>query len=90
MQGCSSGLCAGYVVSRAALSVYVKRAQALAAAAPSSPSFGDVPASHWAFAAIERMRADGISLGCSSGSFCPSDDVTRAQAAVFLTNGWDL
>jgi len=39
---------------------------------------------HWASLWIEALRSDGITGGCGLNSFCPEDQVTRAQMAVFL------
>jgi subtilisin family serine protease len=33
---------------------------------------------------IETLAADGITDGCTSTRFCPSDTISRAQAAVFI------
>ena len=46
--------------------------------------FSDVPASHWAAAWIEQLALEKITSGCGSGKFCPENNVTRAQMAVFL------
>ena len=49
-------------------------------------TFVDVPAGHWAFNAIEILKARGVTSGCSEGpmKYCPVDLVTRAQMAKFL------
>ena len=51
-----------------------------------SPSFEDVPESHWAYAWIEALYDQGITSGCSASpmKFCPEDAVSRAQMAIFL------
>ena len=51
-----------------------------------SPTFADVPAEYWAFAAIEAVAYNSISLGCASNPrrFCPEDFVARDEMAVFL------
>ena len=48
--------------------------------------FADVPASYWAAGWIERLGADGITSGCGTFPliYCPEQDVTRDQMAVFL------
>jgi hypothetical protein len=33
---------------------------------------------------IERLRIEGITSGCGPNLYCPNDEVTRAQMAVFL------
>ncbi|MCP5419422.1 MAG: S-layer homology domain-containing protein [Gammaproteobacteria bacterium] len=52
----------------------------------SSPNvtFLDVPESYWAWAAIEALVSHSITSGCGNGFYCPKDNVTRAQMAVFL------
>ncbi len=50
-------------------------------------TFEDVnPSTHWAWAFIERLYAENITGGCrlSPLAYCPEDQVTRAQMAVFL------
>ncbi|HXW68039.1 MAG TPA: S-layer homology domain-containing protein, partial [Dissulfurispiraceae bacterium] len=50
----------------------------------STPAFSDVPSSYWAYGYIEAIYAAGITVGCGSGDFCPSEDVTRDQMAAFI------
>ena len=40
--------------------------------------------------AINALAAAGITEGCASDKFCPSDPVTRDQMASFLTRGYQL
>lgn len=47
-------------------------------------SFFDVPIDHWAWSFIEALVARGVTSGCSLGTFCPDDPVTRGQMAVYL------
>jgi hypothetical protein len=35
-----------------------------------------------------KMKEQGITLGCSATKFCPTDNVTRGQMAVFLTRAF--
>ena len=59
--------------------------------APASASFTDVGTTHWAFQAIEALKASGITGGCTpSTKFCPDDYVTRAQMATFLARALGL
>jgi hypothetical protein len=46
--------------------------------------FFDVPPWHPFYQAIEAFAQRGISAGCGTNQFCPDDDLTRAQLAVFL------
>ncbi|HSK77589.1 MAG TPA: S-layer homology domain-containing protein, partial [Thermoanaerobaculia bacterium] len=52
--------------------------------------FSDVPAVFWAGSWIEQLAAEGITLGCAPGLYCPGDPVNRAQVAAFLTRTFDL
>jgi hypothetical protein len=49
--------------------------------------FSDVPPNHWAVTFIEILAESGITAGCGTGNYCPSNPVTRAQMAVFLERG---
>jgi hypothetical protein len=62
-------------------------------AAPTRPTFVDVPPAYWANAAIEALVWNGITKGCVSSprQFCPTEQVTREQLAVFVERahrGW--
>ena len=39
---------------------------------------------------IEQLAAEGVTAGCGGGNYCPSNPVTRAQMAVFLTKTFGL
>ena len=41
------------------------------------PTFTDVPASHWAYDAIEDMSSRGVVAGFGNGRFGPGVNVTR-------------
>ena len=41
-------------------------------------------------AAIEAIRAEGITVGCAPTRYCPNDPVTRGQMAAFLDRALDL
>ncbi len=51
--------------------------------------FSDVPVGYWAEEFIVRLYNAGITGGCSAIPlrYCPEDNVTRAQMAVFLLRG---
>ena len=51
--------------------------------------FDDVSQSYWAFAWISRLYRAGITTGCSADpmQYCPGDNVSRAEMAVFLERG---
>ena len=50
----------------------------------STPYFSDVPANALGFKWIQKMYELGITTGCGGGNFCPNDNVTRDQMAVFI------
>ncbi|MBL0343690.1 choice-of-anchor Q domain-containing protein [Candidatus Villigracilis affinis] len=54
-----------------------------------SPTFTDVPSTHWAFNYIESLYNAGITSGCSTSPlmYCPDATVTRAQMAIFILRG---
>jgi hypothetical protein len=47
-------------------------------------SFPDVPTTNNFYLYIETLFHAGITGGCAGGGYCPTNDVTRAQMAVFL------
>jgi hypothetical protein len=47
-------------------------------------SFTDVPRSYLFYKPIETVLHNGLALGCTATTFCPSDLVRRDQMAVFL------
>jgi len=49
-----------------------------------TPSFSDVPSTSTYESYIEAIYNNGITTGCGSGDYCPSEDVTRDQMAAFL------
>ena len=55
-----------------------------------APTFGDVPDDHRFVDAISWMAAEGISLGCGNGDYCPDDPVTRGQIASFFVRAFGL
>jgi len=46
--------------------------------------FLDVGAGDFAASFIEQLAADGITVGCGDGNYCPNAEITRSQMAVFL------
>jgi PKD repeat protein len=90
VQGYPDGLYRpGFAVDRAAMAVYLVRAlvggdDQIPTPAAQEPAFLDVPADHWAYAAVEYAAANGIVEGYGDGSYQPSWPVTRAQMAAFV------
>ncbi len=75
-------------VTRAQMATFLARAWEAAgrecSSAAASAFFDDVPADSVHAAGIGCMAALGITRGTASGTFSPSDTVTRAQMATFL------
>jgi hypothetical protein len=59
------------------------------ACTPPGP-FPDVPCSNQFSAWIQQLVAEAITGGCGGGNYCPTNPVTRAQMAVFLTKTFNL
>jgi hypothetical protein len=51
---------------------------------PTSPTFTDVPSSHWAFSFIETATSHGVVSGFDDGLFRPDQPVSRAQLAKMV------
>ncbi|HET9530537.1 MAG TPA: S-layer homology domain-containing protein, partial [Blastocatellia bacterium] len=47
-------------------------------------NFTDVPPDHIFFTEINILSANGITVGCGLGSYCPDEVVTRQQMAAFI------
>jgi len=89
--GCSLSplqFCPEATVTRAQMAVFLLRgihgAGYVPPAVGAGTGFGDVPTDYWAAAFIKQLAAEGITLGCGGGNYCPEAPVTRAQMAVFL------
>ncbi|WP_172649532.1 S-layer homology domain-containing protein [Thiolapillus brandeum] len=86
--GCDANhYCPGSAVNRAQMAIFLERGingSSFVPPAATGTMFGDVPASHWAAAWIERLASDGITGGCGGGNYCPDNIVSRAQMAIFL------
>lgn len=53
-----------------------------------TPSFSDVPTTHWAFNEIEQAVDKGITNGYADGTFKPANSVTKNQFAVMLSRAF--
>ena len=90
--GCSTNpmmYCPEDPVTRAQMAIFLERGKNGSAYTPPAATgmvFTDVSAAYWAAAWIEKLYADGITVGCATNPlrYCPEDSVTRAQMAVFL------
>ncbi|MDH3499895.1 MAG: S-layer homology domain-containing protein [Acidimicrobiia bacterium] len=87
-QGCVEGsYCPSNTVTRGQMATFIARALSLPPA--SSDLFSDDNGTTHE-AAINSLAAAGITEGCGTGVFCPSDPVTRAQMASFLNRALNL
>jgi CSLREA domain-containing protein len=85
--GCGGGAyCPGAAVTRAQMAVFLLRAEHGSGYTPPACTglFPDVPCPSPFADWIERLFAEGITVGCGGNDFCPANPVTRAQMAVFL------
>ncbi len=55
---------------------------------PAVGVFSDVPKTAPHAPYIEEIARRGITGGCGGGNYCPTNPVTRAQMATFLTKTW--
>jgi hypothetical protein len=79
-------------VTRAQFAKMIVGAQGWALQTPATPTFGDVPATYWAYAYIETAVAHGIMSGYANGTFGPNANLTRAQLTkmVATARGWSV
>jgi len=86
--GCGGGnYCPDSLINRAQMAIFLERAMRGGSYTPPPATgtvFSDVPATHFAAAFIEQLKADGITGGCGGGKYCPSSQVSRAHMAIFL------
>lgn len=86
--GCGgSNYCPENAVTRAQMAVFLERGMRGSSFNPPAATgtvFQDVAAGDFAAAFIEQLLLDSITSGCGNSNYCPNDQVTRAQMAVFL------
>ena len=91
--GCGVGIyCPDAVVTRAQMAIFLLRAKYTSSYTPPPATgvFVDVPISHPAAAWIEQLAAEGITGGCGVDTYCPDNNVTRDQMAIFLVRTFSL
>ncbi|MEO1590178.1 MAG: FAD-dependent oxidoreductase [Cyanobacteria bacterium J06632_22] len=72
-------------VSRAVVSAAIVNLLELEKATPAQPSFSDVkPGRHWAYSAIETLKAQGMVAGLRDGRFKPDAPITRRQLGYIV------
>jgi hypothetical protein len=92
--GCGGGkYCPTSAVTREQMAVFLLLAKEGAGFSPPActvPTFSDVPCSSPFAKWIEELVDRGITSGCGGGKYCPTNPVTRAQMAVFLSSMFGL
>ncbi|HEY9421442.1 MAG TPA: DUF5060 domain-containing protein [Thermoanaerobaculia bacterium] len=92
--GCADSplrFCPATYLNRAEMAVLLLRARHGSSYVPPPATgrvFSDVPASFWAAAWIEQLYTEGITTGCTSGRYCPGDNVTAWQLDTFLSRAY--
>ena len=87
--GCGGGnYCPENNVTRAEMAVFLLRAKHGAGYSPPAAShfFADVPVTgkEWMEPWIDQYYREGMTTGCGGGNYCPENNVTRAEMAVFV------
>jgi len=78
----------GDIVTRDQMAVYISRALAggddNVLDPAGDPTFPDVPADWWAYKYVEHAVAKNVVSGYDDGSYHPTEEVDRAQMAVYI------
>jgi hypothetical protein len=84
--GCGGGnYCPNDFVTRGQMAAFLIRSLGMTnPPTPTSQRFTDVPPSHTFYAFIEELAVRGVTLGCTTTTFCPNDFVTRGQMSAFI------
>ena len=53
-----------------------------------TPYYIDEPSTDNFFKYIQKLKELGITTGCGSGNYCPSENVARDQMAAFLARAF--
>jgi uncharacterized repeat protein (TIGR01451 family) len=91
--GCGTNVfCPGNNVTREQMSIFIIRAMGQTPVNPATGVFTDVPPAVFTFSAgfMEKMKELGITAGCGTNIFCPGNNVTREQMAIFLQRAFNL
>ncbi|MBF0370723.1 MAG: DUF1566 domain-containing protein [Magnetococcales bacterium] len=99
--GCEEDrFCPSREVTRAEMAVFLLRTKYGVDYQPPTATgtvFGDISGDYWAAAFIEQLEAEGAVEGttepgreCEEGHFCPSQNITRSEMAVFLNQAFGL
>ncbi|WP_456375717.1 S-layer homology domain-containing protein [Thiolapillus sp.] len=79
--------CPDDVVTRGQMAVFLERGLRGSSFMPpvaTGTMFADVGVDYWSASWIEQLAQDQITAGCDSNNYCPDNEVTRAEMAVFL------
>ena len=80
------------VATRGQVAAVLARAKGLPIVDVQTPTFADVPATHEFYKEIEAIYKAGYTTGCRQEGttlyYCPDDENTRAQLAVFLSRAF--
>jgi hypothetical protein len=86
--GPSTGLfCPNNNVTRQEMAAFIVRAVTgtlMPAIYNPVPYFTDVPPTNPFFPHIQKLEELGITSGCATGLFCPTDDIPRWEMAIFM------
>lgn len=79
-------------VNRVQAAVFLTRVLGLAPYNNSTPTFADVPKTHWAYPYVERLYEQGLTKGCSSSplKYCVEDPLKREELATFISRALKL
>ena len=91
--GCGANIfCPGNNVTREQMSIFIIRAMGETPVNPATGLFTDVPPAVFTFSAgfMEKMKLLNITAGCGANIFCPGNNVTREQMAIFLQRAFNL
>jgi hypothetical protein len=72
-------------VTRAEFATMIAKSQGLSVGAASSTKFRDVPASHWASAAVNAVSSRGWISGYPNGTFGPNQPITMAEMYTIVS-----
>ena len=91
--GCGNGnYCPDAPNTRAQMSVFIWKGEHGDEPPPACKGvFADVPCpGGFAVDYIEGLFNEGVTAGCGNGNFCPNDNITNGQMAVFLVRAFNI
>ncbi|TNF24885.1 MAG: S-layer homology domain-containing protein [Deltaproteobacteria bacterium] len=90
--GCTATeFCPDGETTRAQMAKFLVQGAGWALVDPATPTFADVAKGSTFYKHIETLKSKCVTNGCGDGTnFCPTDSLTRAQAAIFIARTFDL